>query len=156
MTYDAMHAPGRDSEIARVVAGKILESLNNVLIALLPSSTDHNSADDRCSLANLHNRATKVALDAIKLQDTMQRIYVSHDYSVFFTPVDISYSASKMETLDLGPDMMKKLRDAVQQADCPRGTVLLPVIPGLRARRVGSDLSCSDVVVKKVSVVALL
>jgi len=156
MTFSAMRTPSQDAEIARDVAKKVLESLENVLVAMLPPTTDHNSVASRYSLAELHDRATKVVLDAIQLQDTMQQVYVSHDYSVFFTPVDTSYSARKMTTLDLGPDMMKKLRDAVQQADCPRGTVLLPVIPGLRARRVGSDLSRSDVVVKKVSVVALL
>jgi len=156
MTYSAMRAGSDNTKLAQFFVEKIMESLGHVFTALSLPSVDDNGAAGLPSLTDVHNRTTKVVLDAMKLQDMMQRVYVSHDYSVFFALVNGPYLASEMEITDVGPDTTKELADAVQQTNGSRGTVLLSVIPGLRARRIGMNLSHKVTIVRKASVIALL
>jgi len=156
MTYSALRAGSDDTELAQFIVEKILDSLGHVFTALSLPCVEGNGAAGLPSLDDVRNRTTKVVLDAMKLQDMMQRVYVSHDYSVFFAAVNGSYLASEMEITDVGPDTMKELAEAVQQTNGSRGTVLLPVIPGLRARRIETNSSHKDTIVKKASVIAVL
>jgi len=156
IAYGAMHKPEYDDRLANAVALGILRKLEDILFALLPAAANHDGRLGQRILAEFHTTATKVVLDAIKLQDKIQRVYVSHDYCVYLPTTNSHFSTADMESVDLGPDATGALTQAVRGVRGARGTVLLPVTPGLRATRVGQNLSSSDVVVKKACVVALL
>jgi len=151
-----MRKPENDNKLAEDVALKIFRKLEAILIALLPTSANHDGCLGQRILGEFQATATKVVLDAIKLQDKIQRVYVSHDYFVYLPITDSHFSTADMESLDLGPDATAALTRAVRNVHGVRGTVLLPVTPGLRATRVGQNLPSSNVVVKKACVVALL
>jgi len=124
-------------------------------MAMLPLSVTQDDTLGQRLFDGFEDRATKIVLDAIKLQDTMQQVYISHDYSFFFPPIKHQFSADNMEIFDLGADIMNKLATAVSNTTGSHGTVLLPAIPGLRASRGAPNFSGTEIVVKKASVIAL-
>jgi len=129
---------------------------------LLPPSA-HQDTIRRRLLGGFNERATTVVLDAIKLQNMIQGVYVSYDYVVFFPETNVPYSSDSMEVSDLGPDVTLALRAAIRQArkaalspGPTNNTVLLPVTLALGAKRIEPNRSRSEIVVKKAAVVALL
>jgi len=156
ITHGAMRRAENDNQIAHHVALEISRKLEHNLFALLPATS---SQDDRLRyklLSDFPAAVTKLVLDAIKLQDKIQRVYISHDYSVYLPAMNDRFSATRMVPMDLGPDVPEALSRAVHDAREVRGTVLLPVLPGLRATRVGHNLPDLDVMMKKASVIDLL
>jgi len=151
-----MRAPDNDYTLAYEIAAEIHDNIYSVLTALLPPSASRDDTLRQRVFDGFEERAAKVVLDAIKLQDTMQQACLSHNYSLFFPATKEHYSANEMDVFDIGPDVTKNLATAVLSTTGSRGTVILPVMPGLRAVRASSNISLADIVVKKASVVALI
>jgi len=159
MTHNAMRAPERDDELACELVSQIFENILQLVAAILPFTAVASGADSLALkdklFSDLTERATKLLLDAIKLQDMMQRVYVSRDYFVFFPMMNSPFSKDEMTVLDLGPDAMKELEGPVHHIG-GRRTVLLPAGLGLKAQRIGAGGSRAEVVVKKADVIAVL
>lgn len=150
--YGAIRATNNeDNEFALQGASAIYNNITDVLVALLPPSVVPDAALGQRLFGGFKERATKVFLDAIKLQDMMQRTYVSHDYTLLFPPCGSPYIASDMEVSDLGLEATRALRAGDPQP--LRDIVLLPVTPGLCTTRIQSNHSRLHTVVKPASVV---
>ena len=155
ITHGAMRRPENDNHIAHHVALEISRKLEHILFALLPAASSQDSRLRHKLLSDFPAAATKLVLDAIKLQDEIQRVYISHDYFIYLPTTNDRFSATRMVPMDLGPSVPEALARAVRDTSGVRGTVVLPVLPGLRATRVGQNLPDLDVIVKKASVIAL-
>ena len=115
---------------------------------LLPPTTHDDNTLRQGPLSEVQERATKVVLDAIKLQDTIQGVFISCDYFLFFPEIYARCSPDKMELVDPKPDATQALPQA-----STINIVLLHFTPGLGARRIEPNRSRSDVVVEKATVV---
>jgi len=156
MTHNAMRAPERDDELASELVSQIFENILQLVAALLPETSVADSLALKDKLfSDLTERATKLLLDAIKLQDMIQRVYVSRDYFVFFPMMNSRFLKDEMAVLNLGPDAMKELEGPVHHIG-GRQTVLLPAGLGLKAQRISAVGYFEEVVVKKASVIAVL
>ena len=105
ITYGAMRKPENDNQIAQYLALEISRKLEHILFALLPATSSQDNRLQRKLSSDFPAAATKLVLDAIKLQDKIQRVYISHDYSAYLPTTNDLFSVTRMVPMDLGPDV---------------------------------------------------
>ncbi|KAH7096191.1 hypothetical protein BKA62DRAFT_720368, partial [Auriculariales sp. MPI-PUGE-AT-0066] len=148
MTYEAMRMAQNDDALIQQTTSELFFALQQIISALIFAPQGDEEASFRMLFEGLSERTAKVIKTAIRIQDHAKRVYVSCDYSIYFPSPNDVFSPVDMEIVDLGPEITRKLERGVGHAQS-RGRVLLPVSPGLRAFRGGTQLSGSNKVVKK-------